>query len=246
MDNPKKGSIFTLGPAPPGHRPPNTSLFKRLEYNLMAMSRHIRGTTAKIDLLRSAHRIEISTAMRKSIKEQIMLSIRDQILARKVMAKNSLELKALQDAEILKVVRHLHEIDKNRQEWSHNLARLKVDLKQESDPEKVRCLQKEIYALIKDLKKSKDLRERWRLRMVQMEAAKIKVLQPPTNNQSVDESDMISSAKSTTEKEAPNVVENINKTISSPKPNTNTICLSKTVALISKVSITKKNMFSTY
>ncbi|XP_070141825.1 uncharacterized protein CkIIalpha-i3 isoform X3 [Drosophila kikkawai] len=50
----------------------------------------------------------------------------------------------------------------------------------------------------------------------------------------------ISSAKSTTEKEAPNVVENINKNISSPKPNTNTICLSKTVALISKENIDKR------
>ncbi|KAH8386331.1 hypothetical protein KR200_007146 [Drosophila serrata] len=188
MENHKIVSIFALGPAPPGYRKPNSSLFIHLESQLLTISRRMKYTAARIDRLRGAHRIETCTAMRETIKEQVMKAINDQIQARDIVAKYSLKLKALQEAEIMKVVKHMQRIDRICQEKCTKLAHLRGIITEEHDPAKVRCHQKEIYALVKAQEKFKDLRDRWKLRLTQMEAAKVKSLKPPSSSKSVNAS----------------------------------------------------------
>ncbi|KAH8260616.1 hypothetical protein KR038_009028 [Drosophila bunnanda] len=237
MENFKLRSLFALGPAPPGCPPPNTSLFIRLESHLLAMSRRMKDKTTRIDRLRSAHRIETCTAMRVTIKEQVIQAIKDQIQARDVMAKYTLKLKALQEAEIMKVLRHMRGIEKVCQEKSNKLALLRVVITAEQDPAKIRCIQQDIYALSKEQEKAMDLRERWRLRLVQMEAAKVKVLAPPTSGKAVNASKKISTQKPKTDTKTINkvVTENIKKNISTPTPKTDV----KSISNVEKKNIIK-------
>lgn len=178
MENVQLRGIFALGPAPPGHKPPNTALFARLETHLLTMCRHLRDATERLDRLRSAIRMETSHAMRLAIREETMKTIKEQVRTRELIAKYRLKLQTLQEAEILKVVKHMHEMGKNAQHMNNELALLNAAMKRETDPSNLRWHEQKIYNLLKEQQNAKDLRERWRIRLVQMETAKIKVVTP--------------------------------------------------------------------